>query len=122
VARGTSLGNPNGLAWKDGLLVATMGTGDIYRLDAQGTRTAVQHPPEGQLDGLLGDGRLVVTSWETGVIFVGQEDHALEALATQLKGPADLGLDTRRQRLLIPVLLDNQLRIVSLPEGTTRTP
>ncbi|MBU8895393.1 hypothetical protein DRW03_14765 [Corallococcus sp. H22C18031201] len=121
VAKGEVLGHPNGVEWKDGLLVATMGTGDVYRLSADGTRSAVQHMPAGQLDGIvaLADGRLAITSWDAGDLLVGREGGTFTATATQQMGIADLGLDARRQRLLLPLLMDNTLRIESVDTALT---
>ncbi|MBJ6759834.1 SMP-30/gluconolactonase/LRE family protein [Myxococcaceae bacterium JPH2] len=116
VAKGEALGHPNGVEWKDGLLVATMGTGDVYRLSAEGTRSAVQHMPAGQLDGIvaLADGRVVLSSWDAGDLLVGREGGTYSTTATKQMGVADIGLDARRQRLLLPMLLDNSLRIETL--------
>lgn len=122
LAEGVVLGNPNGLAWKDGLWVASFGSGELYRLTDSGQPADARHPPAGQLDGLvaLDDGRVAVTSWESGAIYAGPEDGVLSPLVTDLKGPADLGYDRKRQRLLIPVLLDDRVLILPLGESGDR--
>ena len=116
VARGEALGNPNGLAWKDGLLVATFGSGELLRLSASGQPEAPHRVPAGQLDGLLvlGDGRVAVSSWESGTVYAGPEGGELRALVSGIQGPADLGYDKTRERLLIPVFLDGRVLIVPL--------
>ncbi|MCI5133193.1 MAG: hypothetical protein D3904_17185, partial [Candidatus Electrothrix sp. EH2] len=61
------MGHPNGI-WhdKNGLVVNTLSSGGLFRLDASGQRTSLQKLPTGSLDGLVGlkNGRLAVSSWE----------------------------------------------------------
>ena len=75
-----------------------------------GERRDVVETPKGSLDGVvvLDDGRVVFSSWEAKSIFVKDGDE-IDTLATDLEAPADIGLDTKRQRLLIPLFTTNKV-------------
>jgi sugar lactone lactonase YvrE len=109
LAKGTDLGRPNGLAWSDkGLLVCSYAGNEIYRLDEKGAKQDVTKAPAGKLDGLLvlGDS-LLVTSWEASAIFRGKLGGTFDVAIPDLKAPADIGYDTKRGRLLVPLLTEN---------------
>ena len=106
------MGRPNGiLAQDDGLLVVSFGSGAIYRIDAAGKRHALPSPPKGNLDGLiqLDDGRRLISSWGESAVYAMHPDNTYSIFASDLDAPADLGFDTKRQRLLIPLFKKNQL-------------
>lgn len=105
------LGGPNGLlATKDGVWVVTFGTNELYRLDAKGGQADVTKLPKGMLDGIvaLGDA-LLISSWESGTIYKGKAGGTFEAVLTDLKAPADIGYDTKRNRVLVPRFLENDV-------------
>jgi hypothetical protein len=72
------------------------------------------------------DGSLFVTSWVTGTVsrlrYAGTEPETLATFVCALDnpaapdGPADIGVDRRRNRLLIPLFNANELMIVPLDE------
>jgi sugar lactone lactonase YvrE len=102
VVKSRSLGQPSGL-WSDGddLWVTSFGTGELYRLSASGERSAGQRLSKGSLDGIVMHERtLFVSSWEAGAVYE-RTQTGFEARLTGLDAPADLGLDTKRKRLLI---------------------
>ncbi|MDR9499566.1 MAG: hypothetical protein RI556_10365 [Hydrogenovibrio sp.] len=114
----SEMGVPNGVVSDGGgLVVVTIFSGEAFRLDANGTRTELPKPPHNRLDGLLnmGEGRFIVSSWTGEAIY---EIDAGEGTVTELFGgltsPADLGLDTKRQRLLIPLFQKDALVIQPL--------
>jgi hypothetical protein len=116
LVQSTRLGQPNGIACTDGALyVASFGRGELHTLSWDGTLRATTTLPKGALDGVaLFDGRLYVTSWEARGVFVGPADLAggsaeFEQLVGDLDAPADLGIDTRRRTLLIPLFHENAL-------------
>jgi sugar lactone lactonase YvrE len=113
VARGRELNGPNGVfATDSGVVVATW-NGDVYRLDARGNRTAMPRPPAGGLDGLvrLPDGRWLVTSWNDSTVRRLAPGDTAWAMIIRSPSPADIGFDSRRARVLIPVFNANRVQI-----------
>jgi len=115
VAGGRSLGGPNGVtADSAGLVVVTFVSGEVYRLNAAGRRTNLPKPAKGQLDGvvLLPGGALLVSSWaDSSVSRLNPADTAWTKVVTGVQSPADIGYDTRRGRLLIPVFQADRIEI-----------
>ena len=100
-----ALKGPSGLvATHDSLYVVTLGAAELITLDlkgnAKGPRTEL---PKGVLHGvvMVGD-ELVISSWEGGALYRGKPGGPFRAIATGLSGPADLGHDVRRHRVLVP--------------------
>jgi hypothetical protein len=110
LAKRTELGSPNGILWTDKGLVAVTNddSGEIYRLDDKGKRQDVTKLPAGKLDGLLALGdSLLVTSWASNSVYRGKLGGTFEVLLSDVKSPADIGYDTKRGRLLLPLLTEN---------------
>lgn len=116
IVKDAAMGHPNGI-WADNgrLVVNTFGTGKLFSIDAAGKRTAMPTPPKGSLDGLikLDDGRFVVSSWAGAALYALDKDGNFTVLADDLESPADLGLDTKRHLLLVPLFKQN--KVVMLP-------
>jgi len=116
VAKGKDLGGPNGLLAVDkGVLVATFNANELYRLDDKGTKQDVTKLPGGGLDGIvnLGD-QLLVTSWQSASIYKGVLGGTFVVAFSDLKGPADIGFDSKRKRVLVPRFLDNAIEVYDL--------
>jgi len=116
VAKSKDLSGPNGLLWTDkGLLVVSMNSNELYRLDDKGAKQDVTKLPAGGLDGLASFGdSLLVTSWQASAIFKGKLGDKFEVAFPELKGPADIGIDTKRKRLLVPRLMESAIEIYEL--------
>lgn len=111
VARGEELGAPNGIVVVGGATwVVTFGSGELYRIDDKGKRQDVQKIGKGQLDGLLafGDG-LIITSWGASAVYRGKPNGTFEIMIPDAKAPADIGFDTKRSRLLLPLFKDDSI-------------
>jgi hypothetical protein len=109
IAKSKDLSGPNGLIATDkGVLVNTFGSDEIYRLNAEGVKEETTKIPGGGLDGMtmMGDS-ILVTSWKTSTVYRGKLGGKFEPLIQGLKGPADIGFDTKRSRLLVPRFMDN---------------
>jgi hypothetical protein len=55
---------------------------------------------------MLGD-ELLVSSWEGKAVYRGKAGGEFTAVFTELTAPADIGFDTRRNRVLVPRFQEN---------------
>ncbi|HEY5925776.1 MAG TPA: SMP-30/gluconolactonase/LRE family protein [Kofleriaceae bacterium] len=105
------LGGPNGIAaGADGSVwVVTFGSGEIYQVDAKGKKQKPQKLPKGQLDGIitLDGGDVLVSSWEASTVYRGKPGGEWKPVVENVKSPADIGWDSKRKRLLIPIFQGN---------------
>jgi sugar lactone lactonase YvrE len=118
LAKGDDLGHPNGLLWSgDALWVVTFGTGEIYSLDKAGKKADAQKLPKGALDGIvaLADGTYLVSSWEASGVYRGKPGGDWTLALTDLKAPADIGYDTKRSRVLVPLFMDSAVEAYTIP-------
>ncbi|HET7458336.1 MAG TPA: hypothetical protein VFJ74_11850 [Gemmatimonadaceae bacterium] len=118
----SSLAGPNGILYDKangrfvvvpfaGTSVMTWKAGDAKPAPLSTTGLA------GQMDGveLLGDGRLLVTSWaDSSVAVVGATGGAATKVVTGVFGPADIGVDTKRNRLLVPLLMNDKVEVYDI--------
>ncbi len=126
LAKGAHLGKPNGVALFEGsVLTVTFGNKQLIQLDANGKVSATVALPAGTLDGIvvLPDGRLLVSSWEAQTVYVGSLTGSWSAVSENLASPADIGFDPGRNRVLVPLFTQNELRFVpatvpGLPSNT----
>lgn len=114
--RNRNLGAPNGLASDGGtgLYVVSFGSGEYYHVTASGERHPLAKPAKGQLDGLvaLPGGRVIASSWaDSSIIVLDSGATAWRTLIAGVPTPADIGYDSRRERVLIPVFQGNRLEI-----------
>lgn len=109
----TKLSAPNGITAgeKGAVWVVTFGSGEIYEVDAKGKMSKNQKLPKGQLDGIviLPGGDVLVSSWEGSEIFRGKPGGEWKPVVENVKSPADIGYDTKRHRVLIPVFQGNSV-------------
>lgn len=114
--RGPDLEAPNGIA-VDGerVLVVTFGGRELYAIEG-GVRHVLATLPAGSLDGLvrLPDGRWAISSWESKAVYAGPLEGPFSLLLTGVPGPADIGVDAKRDRLLVPEFLDDEVLIQPL--------
>ena len=108
------LQTPNGLLL-DGashLLLADFGTGVLYRIKLADHSVETLAENLGAADGLAWDqfGRLFVTDWRGGRVFVIPRPGATPVLISQgLINAADLTVDAANRRLLVPDMGDGKL-------------
>src|SRR5215207_8380986 len=109
MAEGNALGRPNGIAWDSAgqrVIVVSFDPFDsrVYAIRPGDTTRTMLARGLGKFDGieLLPGGRMLVTSWSDSSVhlFSGQSDVKI---VRDLWQPADLGLDTRRNRIAVPV-------------------
>jgi sugar lactone lactonase YvrE len=121
-----SLAGPNGIAWDgpQGRFIVVPFAGTVIRAWTPGAKTTVAlGPTKGQLDGveLLDEHRLLVTSWADSSLFV-FENGTVTPVANGLPSPADIGVDTKRNRVAIPLLLENRIEFRALPAAGPAQP
>lgn len=122
VARRADLGGPFALAATEiGLWVTCSGTSELLLLVPGADDEAVADAGRLALPGAaprglvaLPDGTFVISSDTTGSIYRGYRDGPFQPIIAGLEAPADVGFDTRRQRLLIPLLGGHSLAIFEL--------
>jgi hypothetical protein len=123
VAAGSALGRPNGIIPEPGgrgLVVVSFDPFHslAYRLtpgDPRGTLTPIAQG-RGKFDGVepLADGRLLVAAWNDSSIHVmgrGRDQRIIRGLWQ----PADIGVDTRRNRIAIPQPVRDRVEFWELP-------
>lgn len=126
-AQGPALGHPNGIKWdasgKRWIVVSfDPFRSDVYAMrDGDSTRTVLAQG-KGRFDGLelLDDGRMLVTCWNDSTVHAFGPGGRDEPIVRHLSQPADLGLDTRRHRIAVPLGMLGRVEIWQLPT-TERT-
>jgi sugar lactone lactonase YvrE len=113
------LSRPNGIAWDaansrfalagfGGPLVSSWKPGET-------TVTTIASGPGGY-DGIevLADGRIIVSSWADSSLSI-IDNGQLTRLSGGLEAPADIGIDTRRNRIAVPRFNAGRVDYVALP-------
>jgi sugar lactone lactonase YvrE len=116
IAAGDDLKRPNGVEAKGGKLwVVSFGGNELYQLD-HGKKKNVATLPKGSLDGLvlLDDGTFLVSSWDGKAVYRGPAAGPFQTVLDNVNAPADIGYDSKRNRLLVPHFMDNIVTIHEL--------
>jgi len=121
VAQGPELGHPNGITWDpfgERLLVVSFHPfgSELYALAPNGSKGEVLGRGTGRFDGVqvLPGGDVVVTAWSDSSLHRfsgGRSERVLRDLWTA----ADLGVDTRRHRVAIPLVLPGRVEVWEVP-------
>lgn len=120
LAKTPDLGQPNGIvAREQGVYVVSWRDGTFYQIDTKGRRTDLGKAPQAQLDGLVrtvttGENGVEVqawlaTSWAGSCIYRFDTSGACSVVGEPLEQPADIGVDAKRARLLVPLFGRNQV-------------
>lgn len=114
-----SLNAPNGIAWDKANARFVLGgfNGKAVQTWKEGDRmpaTLAMGP--GGYDGVevLGDGRILVTSWTDSTVSVVQ-NGAVSKLVTGVGAPADIGVDSRRNVVAVPRFNDGKVEFFRIP-------
>ena len=113
VAKGSWLREPNGVvADAGGLWVVTLGSNELLRV-VDGKETARHTLPTGTLDGIvaLDSGRLLISSWGAATVFEGPPAGPFTPAVEHVDAPADIGFDTKRNRLLVPLFRHDAVEV-----------
>lgn len=105
LVKNKDLHGPNGIVvTKDSILMNTFGAAELVTFDLDGKKVGeATKVPNGGLDGLvlLGD-EVLVSSWAEKAVFRGRVGGEFKKVFGELEAPADLGFDSKRNRLLVP--------------------
>jgi sugar lactone lactonase YvrE len=121
IASGAGLMRPNGITWdkqSNRLVVVSFDPfhSQMYAISPNGERRLLAKG-NGKFDGVepLGGGRFMVASWnDSSVRLLGNGEN--RRIANNVIQPADIGFDTRRNRLAIPIGPLNQMQLWQLPQ------
>jgi sugar lactone lactonase YvrE len=123
-AEGNQLGRPNGITWdpvgKRWIVVSfDPFNGQVMTSPEEATRQLIR-TGKGQLDGVevLSDGAIVFSSWADSSIHLLANDRDRQIIR-EVAVPADIGIDTRRNQIAIPLSMLGRVEIWSL-NGVTR--
>ena len=115
LARGGLLAAPNGLlATPEGLLAVTWNDGKLLRIAKDGAASEIAKLPGAKLDGIASarDGALLISSWDGACVYAVKPPATATAAAKDLRSPADIGVDEKRDRLLVPLFEDGKVLIL----------
>lgn len=113
VLKSKDLKGPNGIVVTGGKVWAVSFNGaELYEIDPKAGKKGEPHAlPKGQLDGIVAVGdELIVSSWEGKSLFRGKPAGTFAAIVENVESPADIGFDTKRKRVLVPVFNANEVR------------
>jgi hypothetical protein len=129
-AEGDDLEHPNGILVEgDSLIMCGWGTignvepktlGRLYKLDLKSKKkTLITKEPTGNLDGVESDGHggYIVTDWVAGkVMRIGGDGKVTLLLKHDKNGTADHAYFPKERLLVLPLMLDNKVQALELPE------
>ncbi|MBO1924378.1 SMP-30/gluconolactonase/LRE family protein [Thiomicrorhabdus sp. 6S3-12] len=116
ILKDPDMGRPNGILNDNGdIYVVFFSSAKMVKMNEQGEITEMPEPYGARLDGLvkLKDGSLAMSSWESSSIDV-YRNGEYETIAEFLNSPADMDVDTKRNRLLIPLFNEDKVLILPL--------
>ncbi|MDB4906585.1 MAG: hypothetical protein JWO05_1369 [Gemmatimonadetes bacterium] len=119
VAKGDSLANPNGIAWDAAngrFVLAPFGGPNVQAWkNGDAAPTSLGAGP-GQYDGIevLKDGRILVSSWADSAVH-SLSAGAMTTIAKGVAAPADIGVDTKRHVLAVPLFNDGKVQYFRIP-------
>jgi len=128
VAEGTQLQQPNGIAWDSAgtrWIVVSFATynGEVAAMpDKSSARTVLWRSAHGNFDGVevLPNGDILFASWADSSVHLLSKGRERQ-LVHQVPDPADIGVDTRRNRLAIPLTTLGQVQLWDLGRIGRRT-
>jgi sugar lactone lactonase YvrE len=117
-----ALDQPNGVTWDARgrrWLVVTFDpwASQVYSMRPASTTRTVVARGKGQFDGVeaLADGSILVSSWADSSIHV-FADSSDQRVVRYLSEPADIGVDTRRNRVAVPLPIAGRVELWELPK------
>src|ERR671925_520262 len=108
-----------GIAWDDGnqrFIIVTFSANDILAWKPGDSTTTSIATGKGVFDGVerLADGRILVSSWADSSLYV-LDGSALVRAVGGVQSPADIGVDTKRNRVAVPIFEGNRVELFAIP-------
>jgi sugar lactone lactonase YvrE len=117
-AQGDTLEGPNGIFWDQAgnrFVVVAFGGPSVFAWHSGDAAPSVIATGPGGFDGVeMARGRLLVTSWTDSTVSAYETGHEVKVI-TGVPGPADIGYDARRNRVMVPLFTSNRVEIWQLP-------
>jgi sugar lactone lactonase YvrE len=115
-AQGDFLGGPNGITWDAGrarFIVAPFANTSVLAWSPGDTQASAVATGPGGFDGVerLADGRFLIASWTDSSLYALDSTATLVRYLTGVPSPADIGLDTKRNRVAIPIFTEDRVEI-----------
>ncbi len=115
---GAALGRPNGIV-VDGerVVVVTYGSGRVFLVQRlSGQVSGLPAPEQGSLDGVvaIGGGDYLIASWDAQAVYRLEAGGQYTIAVDSVEAPADIGYDTKRNRVLIPLFMADRVEFVPL--------
>lgn len=104
------LNKPNGLfVTADAITIVSFGANEVHTLDLAGKKKGEPVKlAKGGLDGVVLAGEMLfVSSWEGKCVFASKAGGPFTEAFTGLEAPADIGFDSKRNRVLVPHFTSN---------------
>lgn len=115
IIKDTTLKAPNGLFTQgQDILIGSARSNNIFRLKPNGQLSNI--PTPSGMDGLLvlPDGDYLFSSWKDKTVYRMDQAGNAHVIGSELTSPADIGYDSKRNRALVPIFLENKLVFLSL--------
>src|SRR5438128_1208938 len=116
--RGDTLGRPNGIALDPvgkRFVIVEFGGRSVLAWKPEDKAPSVIAKGPGGFDGVVVvGGKILVSSWSDSTVSSYETGQEVK-LITGVQSPADIGYDSKRNRVLIPVLSANRVEIWQLP-------
>lgn len=116
ILKDKELGGPNGVfADAESVWVVTFRKNELFAI-TEGKKGEAVALPKGGLDGIvrLPDGEFLISSWEASAVFRGPAAGPFEVAVDDVESPADIGYDSKRNRVLVPLFNKNTVEIHAL--------
>ena len=116
LVEGEILKNPNGLLVSHNEVLMVNGAGTLFTIGKDGDILNTTTLPAGGLDGIVEtrNGSILISSWAAKAVFAGTPHDGFKPIVEDVSSPADIGYDSKRHRLLIPIFEGDAIRIVPL--------
>jgi sugar lactone lactonase YvrE len=117
---GDTLGGPNGIAWdakNSRFLVVPFAKSTIFGWKPGDAAPTVVATGPGGYDGveIMANGRAFISSWSDSSLYELAPNGTLKSYLGGLPSPADIGFDTKRDRVAVPLFASNRVEIWLVP-------
>lgn len=124
--QGDTLSRPNGIAWDSAggrFIVVPFNSPSVFSWKPGERRPTVIATGPGGYDGVevLADGRILLSSWADSSVHILQ-DGQVSKLFPGVDAPADIGVNTHRQHVAVPLFNQNRVEYWAIPDASRTAP